>query len=268
MILKIYGSRGSMPTSPRAYTRYGSNTSCMTLETSEGKRLILDAGSGLLQLQKEWEENPFPLHILLSHLHYDHILGLATFKPVFNPKVDLKIYTMSRDVFPLNEQVFDFCQPPRWPVAVRVITSNECIPLEVEKSVTVEGFKVTPFMTQHPDKCTGFHITAEGKTLVYLLDSEIPLMDDQDYSQLVNYCADADLVVFDCCYSPEDYLTRKHWGHSTVLEAIKLKQDSKCKQIILSHFDPHYTDEDLDTWLMYKGAESLLLAQEGLSVKL
>jgi len=48
MFLKIFGSRGSMPTSPRAYTRYGSNTSCMTLETSEGKKLILDAGSGLL----------------------------------------------------------------------------------------------------------------------------------------------------------------------------------------------------------------------------
>jgi len=127
----------------------------------------------------------------------------------------------------------------------------------------VGAFDVLPFVAMHSDITASFHVTSGSKTLVHLLDNELTLMDKDAYAALVYYCRGADLVIFDASYLPGHYKPRIGWGHSTIKEAVKLQEDSGCKQILLAHFDSSYSDEELDSLKQYPGGEHFLLANEG-----
>jgi ribonuclease BN (tRNA processing enzyme) len=267
MKLKVYGCRASVASGPAGGSRYGSNTSCFLL-ISQGQHLIIDAGSGIMQLQEEYTATPFRPDILLSHLHLDHTIGLTTFEAVWHESSGTRIFTKMRSSEPLAEQVFGAFSPPYWPAVMAKATHAKCVAIENGVAFQVGTFTVTPFAAAHANDTTSFHITDGQRTVVYLLDSELPMMDKPSYDALVGYCADADMVVFDAAYTPEEYPRRKSWGHSTVKEAVELKQASGCKQILLSHFAHRYSDEMLDAYTAYPGAEGFLMAREGAEIKL
>ena len=269
MKLKIYGCRGSTATG-LLRSRYGNNTSCMAVESCE-KVLILDAGSGIIRYQEDYAEKQFAPHILLSHLHLDHTIGLGTFKPLWAPHAGAKVFSALRNVEnhqTLKEQIFGSFKPPYWPVSMADVSPAECITLNVGEKATINSFEVLPFASPHPDETTSFRITDGEKVLVYLLDCEIPLLDEKGYAALVEHCRNADLVVFDAAYTPEDYPAKRTWGHSTVKEAVQLKADSGCKQILLTHFDTDYSDDAIDNIRNYPGAEEFLFAVEGAVIQL
>lgn len=265
MKLKVYGCRASIASTSFVNDRYGNNTSCFLLEAG-GQKLILDAGSGLMQLQSDFVSAPFKPDILLSHLHLDHTIGLTVYDAAWNPSGGTRIFTCLRGTKPLKEQIFGAFGPPYWPLPMDKVAHAECLPVFPGKTFTLGSLKITPFVAQHPDTTISFHVTDGKKTLVYLLDSEIPLMSELMYAQLIEYCREVDLVVFDASYTPDDYISRRGWGHSTVREAVELKADSGCKQILLTHFEPLYSDETIDTLKYYPGAEGFLVAREGMEI--
>ncbi|MCL2217764.1 MAG: MBL fold metallo-hydrolase [Defluviitaleaceae bacterium] len=267
MKLKIYGCRGSMSSATATHNRYGSNTSCMGIE-ADGQTLILDAGSGIKQLEAECKDRDFKPDILLSHLHLDHTIGLTTFGPVCKPDGGARIFTYERGPRPLHEQIFGAFKPPYWPVPMDTASCAECVPLHPNKFFALGMFNILPFVAMHSDITASFHITDGNKTLVYLLDNELSLMDEKTYILLTDYCRNADLVIFDACYFPEHYQSRMGWGHSTIKEAVKLQTDSGCKQILLTHFDSSYSDTELDDLKRYPGGEHFLLAREGMEIEL
>lgn len=90
MNITIHGVRGSIPTTNRDTKQYGGNTSCVELE-ADGWRLVLDAGSGMQNIQADHGFLNNRVDILLTHLHIDHIQGLGFFKPLFNPASEIHI---------------------------------------------------------------------------------------------------------------------------------------------------------------------------------
>ena len=279
MKLKVYGCRGSVPVSRSLRSRYGGNTSSMLLE-SGGEYLILDAGSGILRMEHDYKDInedshaklPFKPSILLSHLHLDHIIGLAAYSPLFDHTTETKIYTISRDTRPLKSQIFGAFVPPYWPVSMTDDAFVECIEIFTNTPFNIGPFTITPFHAQHLDKTVSFHITDGEKSVVYLLDSELDLMTDKHYHELVNYCTDADLVVFDAAYTMEDYKTKRHWGHSTVEDGVRLAIKCNCERMLFSHFAPDYIDSELDELIAYlipHGYGSrFIMASDGLSIKI
>ncbi|MDR2167755.1 MAG: MBL fold metallo-hydrolase [Clostridiales bacterium] len=274
MKIKIFGCRGSIAIARTAVAKYGGNTVCMTVGINDFD-LIIDAGSGLLLLQEELRRKypdyprglPHPPALLLSHLHLDHIIGLSAFAPAWQ-KVGMQIFTYSRDARPLVEQVFGIYRPPFWPISMEAFGCVECIEIkEGAPPFELGPATITPFAAAHPDKTASFHITDGEKTLVYLLDSEMPLMGEAEYAALVEYCTNADLVVFDAAYSKEDYPARKGWGHSTVEDGIKLAQKSGAKRMLFTHFGQEYSDEDLDNWkaeIKNSDVTEFIFAREGM----
>ncbi|MCL2564704.1 MAG: MBL fold metallo-hydrolase [Defluviitaleaceae bacterium] len=273
MNIKVYGCRGSIAASHTQGSRYGGNTSCMLLE-SGGHSLIVDAGSGLVMLEKELREAnpdypgnlPMPPNILISHLHLDHIIGLSTFEPAWNKEPGMRVFTCSRDDRPLHEQVFGVFKPPYWPVTMPEVTACECIPIEANKAFTIGPFTVTPFNAKHPDETLSFHITDGHSSLVHLLDSEADHSDPASYKELRHYCNGADLVVFDAAYSPEDYPKYKGWGHSTVKDGVYLAKEWKCKRMLFAHFSQRYSDKELDRWKQYFSGDQFILAYDGIEL--
>ena len=264
MQIKIYGCRASIPVSRRG-SRYGGNTSCMTVK-SKGEMIVLDAGSGLMCLQEDLLKGPHvsDINILVSHLHLDHIVGLSTFERVLQPDGGVRIYTCSRDDRPLDEQVFGAFAPPYWPVVMKDKAYAQCLPVEDCVPFRIGVFKITPFLASHPDKTYSYHITDGRKNLVHLLDSEINNLKQMDYELLLGFCRDADAVVFDAAYSPEDYLKYKGWGHSTVEDGVILSQVCGCKKIIFAHHGQIYDDNELDRWHTYFPSDKFILAKDGL----
>jgi len=267
MTLKVYGCRASIAAALLANGHYGSNTSCFLLD-SNGQKLIFDAGSGIAQLQVDYMDAPFKPDILISHLHLDHTIGLTVYDPIWNPSGGARIFTCLRGPKPLKEQVFGAFAPPYWPLDMTKAAKAECLPCFPDRTFTLGELKITPFIAQHPDSTVSYHVTNGDKTIVYLLDTEVPSMNQEEYNTLVKYTKNADLVVFDTSYTPDDYPSRSGWGHSSVQDAVELQRNSDCKQMLLAHFDPFYPDEVLDTLRHYPGAEKFLLAREGMVVTL
>lgn len=270
MKIKVYGSRGSAAFSRDS--RYGGNTSCVVLE-NKGEMIILDAGSGLMKLDAELREKypnypqglPFKPNILLSHLHLDHVQGLTGFTPIWVKDTGTRIFTCSRDGRPLDEQVFGIFAPPYWPVRMASISFAECV--TISGPFEVAGLTITPFSSFHPDNTFAFHITDGEKRVVYMLDNEVT----QPYvpNPLLEYCTNADLVVFDAAYTLEDYPKKRGWGHSTVQDGIRLAEQSGCKCIVFAHYGQEYSDEELDELQeVVKGDDRFLFAYEGLEVEI
>ncbi len=59
---------------------------------------------------------------------------------------------------------------------------------------------------------------------------------------VVNGC---DLLVYDGMYENEVYPSHIGWGHSTWQEGCRLASRAKPGQLLITHHDPHNTDEVL-----------------------
>jgi len=255
-------------------SKYGSNTSCIALETKE-QSIILDAGSGIAQMDritKLFSRNNKPFDILLSHLHFDHLIGLTVFSNVWanSPDSAVRIYTLNRDERPLKEQIFGLFVPPYWPVSMVQLANVECIAVEANVSFKLGSFTITPFNAAHPDKTSSFHITNGSLTIVYLLDSETPLLNPKGWDELVSYCKDADLVIFDAAYSVIDYPDKKGWGHSTIEDGYKLAKASNCKKMLFTHFGFEYSDQELEIFehQANQWGDTFIFARDGMEIGL
>jgi ribonuclease BN (tRNA processing enzyme) len=248
----------------------------MTIETG-GRYLILDAGSGILTMDQNvtsgvgsspTDHKP-SVNILLSHLHIDHIVGLALYSPVWDKHQNVHIFTCTRDERPRKEQVFGLFKPPYWPVDATKAAHAQCVQISSMVPFNVGGLDITPFNACHPDRTMSFHITDGHRTVVHLLDSEVALESPEDYNQMMRFCDGADLVVFDAAYSPEDYPTKVGWGHSTVLEGVKLARECRPKRMMFSHFSQDYDDTELDSWQrFFDDSTQYLFCGDGLEIVL
>ena len=104
MRARIWGCRGSLPTPGEATVRYGGNTPCVEVRTDEGALLILDAGTGIKRLGADLEPDG-PVHVLLTHLHLDHVEGLRFFAPFWRPGVEVHIWGPPSPLHPLEERI-------------------------------------------------------------------------------------------------------------------------------------------------------------------
>ena len=89
MKIKFWGVRGSIPCPGPHTMKYGGNTPCLELGFKDPDRLIIiDAGSGIRELGNYMMAHDLPkgsieTEIFLTHTHWDHIMGLPFFTPIY-----------------------------------------------------------------------------------------------------------------------------------------------------------------------------------------
>lgn len=306
MKVRFWGVRGSIPVPGPQTNRYGGNTSCVEILPRGGEEpLIIDAGTGIRRLGKQLMEGRFgegkgTAHLLISHTHWDHIQGLPFFSPMNQDGNRLHVYARQRDDTHLRVVFASQTEDPYFPVPFDEVKAEvEFRELVEGQSFSIGDARVSCTRLNHPWIAMAYRIDVDGASVVYasdtapftdiLLEHEFiqqppepgaPLSDrdrktlEDMRKGLVALCTDADLVIYDTQFTPEEYADKPHWGHSTPDDAIAVALDAGAKSLALYHHAPARSDDALDAILAsYRerlaGSElSLIAASEGLEVPL
>ena len=251
MKLKIWGARGSVPAPGPETMHYGGNTSCVQVTLSDGSTLILDAGTGIRNLGLALPRVEAPIHILLTHLHLDHIQGLMFFAPAFRPEAEIIIWGPASPEASLRDRIARYISAPLAPVEVRELPSllsfREAEPLEWDIGPT----RIRAQAVTHRGPTLGFRIEDAGTSLCYIPDHEpglgTSLEDlDDDWISGFELASDASMLVHDCQYTDDEYAEHLGWGHSPMSDALAFGRRVGAERLLLFHHDPLHTDDFLD----------------------
>ena len=231
---------------------YGGHTSCVQIETGGFDHFICDMGSGLRPFgQAAMQQHggaAQTFHIFLSHLHWDHIMGLPFFVPAFVPGNRVVVYGCHDDFeAALRRQQ----EPPSFPVDFSIFNAKlEFVRLTPGQRHEIGGVGVTPMLQRHGGDSYGYRFESQGKAVVYSTDSEHPLEQPQHTARFVEFFRDADLVIFDAMYSLADAVSIKaDWGHSSNIVGVELCQLAGAKRLCLFHHEPVFDDAAIDAVL-------------------
>ena len=244
--VRFWGVRGSIPCPEASHSTYGGNTSCVEVRCG-ATVIVLDAGTGLRQLGKQLlRENVKTIHLLLSHLHLDHIIGLPFFEPAYDPATRLVL--RAGNLLPerrLRATLDRLMGPPFFPISADVFRADvECLDFRAGEAFTLPGdVQVTTAPLRHPDGSVGYRISWRGKSICYVTDTEHPATGlDPNILDLIR---DADLVIYDATYCTHTYPPHVGWGHSTWEAGTALAKAAGVRQFALFHHDPNRDDKAL-----------------------
>jgi phosphoribosyl 1,2-cyclic phosphodiesterase len=249
--LKFWGTRGSIPCPGPSTTKYGGNTTCFEI-TCGGKRIIIDAGTGIRLLGKHImlnEGNLLDADLFFTHTHMDHIQGLPFFAPLYNPNSNVRLNAghLDGDTYDLQGIIGTMLmKDPVFPVPSALI-EKACVFSDFTCGKTFEladGIIIKTAPLNHPNGACGYRIEFAGKVLAICTDTEH--YEDRIDENVVSLAQNADVMVYDSAYTDEEYPNFKGWGHSTWQEAIKVSEVASVKQTFLFHHDPSHDDNKMD----------------------
>ncbi|NJK91153.1 MAG: MBL fold metallo-hydrolase [Blastochloris sp.] len=265
MKIKIWGTRGSIPTpsnSSFVTTRYGGDTTCVSIDSGE-HRIILDGGTGLrlLGLEMMKENRPWDCHFFFSHVHWDHIQGFPFFLPSFTPGNRFTLYgprLMSLPGFVgsiLEKALRGQQEDLNFPVQLKDMPAEMIFKdLDDRSVITLPGkkssVKILSAALNHPGGCYGYrieeHVPGE-RTKVFTFATDTEHLKTV-HPNLQFLAKDADVLLYDGQYTPEEYegingMDHKGWGHSTYEWGLKEAQAAGVKLLLLHHHDPLHDDD-------------------------
>jgi phosphoribosyl 1,2-cyclic phosphodiesterase len=253
MRITFWGVRGSIPTPGPTTAQIGGNTSCV--EVRAGKAIIIfDGGTGLRMLgQKLLAEMPIDAHIFFSHVHWDHIQGFPFFAPAFVPGNVIRLYGGNNVSRTLEEALAGQMDYPSFPVHLSQMgakmTFNDLYEGQVLEIDAGDGTKVSISTARgnHPNGVWAYRLEHGGRSIVFATDTEHYAIVDPKLAAL---CKNADLLIYDSQYTPEEYAgtagsggPKTGWGHSTFEEGVKLAKSAGVRKLVLFHHDPNQTDD-------------------------
>ena len=229
---------------------YGGNSSCVEIETGGPEFVICDLGSGArafgnAALARRREHGPQSFHVFLSHLHWDHIMGLPFFVPAYVPGNRVTIYGGHANIEAALRRQMD---QPSFPVGFDTFRATFAfVQLEPGRRHNVAGMTVTPKLQFHGGDSYGYRFEAEGKSVVYSTDSEHKLDDVAEHEAFVAFFEGADVVIFDAMYSLADAISIKSdWGHSSNVVGVEMCQLARAKHLCLFHHEPALDDAAIE----------------------
>ena len=259
MKVTFWGTRGSIPAPGPDTRRYGGNTSCVEVRAG-GHVLIFDAGTGLrplgLALMRDFGSRSFTVHLFISHTHWDHIQGFPFFMPAASPEVTIQIHGAPGPGRSLEKVLRGQMEPEYSPIGLGDLAAIVDVHEFRGDEIEIGDVRVAAMYLNHPGMNLAYRVSAGGRRLVYATDHE-PYAHTLDLSRgregrafgqrlddtLVEFAADADLLIGDAQYTDEEYAGRVGGGHSSLSATVALAVAARVKALALYHHDPMHGDD-------------------------
>lgn len=266
--VRFWGVRGSYPTANAATLAIGGNTACVEADVG-GRRLIFDAGTGIIELGKEICAGPMPppaTYVFLSHTHIDHVMGLCFFEPLLTPKARTFILGPGSSRGALTRSLRHLTHSHLFPVSLDELKGKkEIFSLDGGESVrfgagrrpkiealrSANGALAAELVIEtrkspaHPlNGVMLYRVSYRNKSFVYATDIE---QQAGGYPEVIEFARGADLLIHDAQYLHGEYVSRvkprKGWGHSTIDRAAQVARKAGVKRLALFHHEPTHDDE-------------------------
>jgi len=268
MKLKFWGVRGSIPTPGQSTVKYGGNTPSLELRLDNDELVILDAGTGIRGLGDYLIAGGESIHayLLITHPHWDHIQGFPFFKPALISGNEITIIGTERKEVNLQRIIADQMNRIYFPVQLNELKAKiHFRPIGEEEFMIYDAHVRTTYVN-HPGFTVGYRLEYKGKTLVYISDNEpfdreaanrmtnfekvvldkYATVKGDPNQRVFDFARDADILIHDCTYTPEEYVDKVGWGHSHYLFTLKVAAEANVKHLVLFHHDPNHTDQKID----------------------
>lgn len=268
MKARFWGTRGSIPTPGKSTVIYGGNTPCVEVRLPHNELVILDAGTGLRNLGDSLiaKGESVNAYILISHPHWDHVQGFPFFKPAFISGNEFTIVGGQFREVNLRQMITDLMDKVYFPIQLNELKAKINFHPVKEETLKIFDGTLTSCYLNHPAFALGYRIDAGGRSLVYISDNEpfdrevagslknVEKVIVEKYleskgdpnQKIFDFAREADVLIHDSTYTPEEYVNHVGWGHSHYLFSLKVAAEAGVKKLVLFHHDQTRTDAQVD----------------------
>lgn len=244
MRLYILGCGGWIPAQ--------NETSCFLVE-SKDSLIMLDAGTGVSNIKKYKDVlNKYDtLHIVLSHYHLDHIIGLSYLLPYVEDKKVI-IYGPGRPVYSRSteEILNDFFQPDYFSRTLNKLAHNvTCRDYCQESKFFIGEIAISISPQKHSSPSFSIQLDDE---LLYMTDTEF------DANRFKNFPA-VNLLLHECWQLSSGGITAKHSSLESIIKKLTLNSFNK---VLLIHQNPMWSRGEIDEILYRIDGTNISLAND------
>ncbi len=250
MRVTFWGTRGSIAVPGKDTTLYGGNTTCLEVDLRSGSKVIIDAGTGIRALGQKLAATGerIDIHLLITHIHWDHILGFPFFAPIHEPTSRILIdgfHTCMKGLrYTFDNKMGDGFFPIQFDDLKAEIHYLDRLN---RGSLEIGDTLIDRIPLQHPQGGFGFRIREGKRSLVFVTDNELraDAWAGSTPEEYVAFCRDADILIHDAQYTSQEIEERRGWGHSDYQATLELAFQSGVKRLILFHHDPSRKDPEV-----------------------
>jgi phosphoribosyl 1,2-cyclic phosphodiesterase len=249
MLIRCWGSRGSIPVSGKEYIKYGGDTTCLEIRTRSDDIIIVDAGTGIRRLGNHLiREGRYQYNFLLTHGHWDHLMGFPFFKPLFLEHPEIHMHRGAFHKKFMESTFSKVMAPPNFPVRYSDLKARIVYEEGNPEKFEIGSVTVVPIRISHPNTGKGYKFIEGDKTFVFLTDNELGYVHPGGLgaSDYFKFCEGVDLLIHDAEYTPKEYNLLVEWGHSSYVDALELAFKAGARQLGLFHLNQERTDAEVD----------------------
>jgi phosphoribosyl 1,2-cyclic phosphodiesterase len=228
------------------------------IRAADGTVIVLDCGTGAHALGKALvaSDRTRRGHLLITHMHWDHIQGFPFFAPLQLPASEWDVYGPRGLGSSLRDALAGQMNYTYFPVDLTGLDARVHYRELVDGTFELGDVHVEARYLNHPAVTLGYRLEADGVVVVYATDHEphsrqlaIGLttsgMTCEDDAH-ADFLEGADVVIHDTQYTAEEYIDHVGWGHSTVEYVVDRTRDKDIQRVVLFHHDPMRSDEGID----------------------
>ncbi|SDU30129.1 MBL fold metallo-hydrolase [Desulfobacula phenolica] len=249
MDIKCWGSRGSISVSGEKYKKYGGDTTCVAVTAKSGETIIIDAGTGIRRLGNSLIKQKITRYYLLfTHAHWDHILGIAFFRPLQFSNVKIILQDRKFSDISTRAVLAEVMKQPFFPISLKDLRADIKFDTALNDTFTIGSVRVETIPTSHNGGGLGYKFIEDKKTFVFLTDNELGFdhPEGKGFDAYLEFSRNTDLLFHDAEYTENEYSLKKGWGHSSIQDVLDLALKANAKKLGLFHLNQDRTDAQMD----------------------